>query len=158
MTVRAPWEHDAAVQDVFADVYGETGLRADAMAYAAVCAAIASGGVELAGAYVELATVDVKPEFSDGGRAGHGCGDNRPVPTVFQRGRYRGCAVTVLPPRRDGPAMTAVVCHCCGTPIYGCTGSTSFPDGVPFDGPEFHCGPCTERHLAAGRPCHVGRP
>lgn len=54
--------------------------------------------------------------------------------------------------------MVGVRCHCCGTRIVGCSGSLSWPDGRPFEGPpEFHCPRCTERRLAAGGPCHAHR-
>jgi hypothetical protein len=49
-----------------------------------------------------------------------------------------------------------VHCHCCGREIYGTQGSCSFPNGVPFKDPEFHCGPCTLRLQVkhGGQPCH----
>lgn len=50
--------------------------------------------------------------------------------------------------------MPTIRCHDCRVVIVGCSGSTSWPTGRPFvDQPIFHCPLCTERHLAAGKPC-----
>lgn len=47
-----------------------------------------------------------------------------------------------------------IVCHDCAVGIVGCSGSTSWPTGRPFeDPPIFHCPRCTEKHLVEGSPC-----